>query len=145
MFVSGCPRFIPTWIEKKQTFQKLNFTMDTSSLNIAILMNKLLYRGDSSQIREMIKLLAKTATVFVKPHTRNMSTHFLSDLPNHVYILDSSTSRTSLIKGSDLSFFWGSSIGIEVIAQYIPFLYPKFVHGYKTIYEDFFQIESFLQ
>lgn len=107
---------------------------------IVLFLNKLVYRGRGDSVNELIRVCSAIGSTVVKPHTRDMDVSFLrgADQGGDTVVVDNSIASSSLIEWCDIALFWGTSMGIQVIARGKPFIYPSFAHGYKTIYETYF-------
>lgn len=72
--------------------------------------------------------------LLVKPQTRKNALHF--DLPSNIYIALKENS-VNLIKWADAVIVLFSSIMIEVLLQEKAYIYPRFMHYEKMIWEEY--------
>lgn len=107
---------------------------------IVLFLNRLSYRGSADAIKSLVSSCSEIGSTIVKPHTRPMDVSFLRDIGEceDTMVVDNSITSTTLIEWCDIALFWGTSMGIQVIARGKSFVYPSFAHGYKTIYESYF-------
>ncbi len=110
------------------------------SPKIVLFLNKLVYRGNADSINNLIRVCSEIGSTVVKPHTRDMDVSFIHDWSQSgdTVVVDNTVASSSLIEWCDIALFWGTSMGIQVIARGKPFVYPSFAHGYQTIYETYF-------
>ncbi len=107
---------------------------------IVLFLNKLVYRGSADSVNDLIRICSTIGSTVVKPHTRDMDISFIHDVGKcgDTVVVDNTVASSTLIEWCDIALFWGTSMGIQVIACGKPFVYPSFAHGYKTIYETYF-------
>jgi hypothetical protein len=140
--VLGSLRYEARWLSVllEQVYTETVRVQSNRAPKIVLFLNKLVYRGSADSVNELIRVCSGIGTTVVKPHTRDMDVSFIRDggQCGDTVVVDNSVASSSLIEWCDVALFWGTSMGIQVIACGKPFIYPSFAHGYKTIYETYF-------
>jgi hypothetical protein len=140
--VLGSLRYETRWLSVllEQVYSEEVLLQDYRSPKIVLFLNKLVYRGSADSVNDLIRVCSEIGSTVVKPHTRDMDVSFIHNWSQSgdTVVVDNTVASSSLIEWCDIALFWGTSMGIQVIARGKPFVYPSFAHGYQTIYETYF-------
>ena len=141
IFILGSMRYSNNWIRcltEEFSIKTLDYLNINKRKIIVIFLNKLLYGGNSSNIKKIIEISMNYGFVIIKPHTRKMKINFIKDiLKNKNIFLASKIDSNTLINNLDIAVFWGSSIALQAIMQKKKVIYAKFAHNKKTIYDEY--------
>jgi hypothetical protein len=138
----GAMRFDKDWISllKSDVYQNMRRidSCKKGDTKVVIFGSNLFYKGNPEKIKKMIAIVSKhTNCIIFKPHTRVMKMGFIKKIIGNCNIEVSYEPSVVLSEWCDLAVFWGSSIGIHILAENKAVLYPKFVHRNTTIYEKY--------
>ncbi len=140
--VLGSLRYEARWLSVllEQVYTEEVRQQGNRSPKIVLFLNKLVYRGSADSVNNLIRVCSTFGSTVVKPHTRDMDVSFIQNMGQceDTVVVDNTVASSSLIEWCDIALFWGTSMGIQVIARGKPFVYPSFAHGYQTIYETYF-------
>lgn len=140
--VLGSLRYEARWLSVllEQVYAEEVRLQGNRSPKIVLFLNKLVYRGSADSVNNLVRVCSEIGSTVVKPHTRDMDVSFIHNVGQcgDTVVVDNTVASSSLIEWCDIALFWGTSMGIQVIARGKPFVYPSFAHGYQTIYETYF-------
>jgi hypothetical protein len=137
----GTVRYDIAWLKKQEYFSiPKDLEFNKGELNIVIFPSKLHYKGELDAYSEIILNVCRfSKSVVLKPHTRHMRLHELKTAikESNITVVGNEISSTKLINWCDVGIVWGSSIGIQLVIDNKPLVYPKYAHKLETIYDKY--------
>ena len=144
--VWGSTRFSPEWVKINSSicprFEFCKGSGSKETLRVALFLPHWRNNVDEGATLSLIEALAATRTIqiAIKAHTRGNGEfpprhRQAFESLNNVAIVDT-THSPSLILWSDAVINFGSSIGLDAVVQRKPLIYPGYLHGNTTIYDE---------
>ena len=106
------------------------------ALKVLILPSKLHYGAHADRVNALVRAsVGPGRNVVLKPHTRGMTLDFMrAELQRGDITVEANVSSCELIQWCDVAIVWGSSIGLQVLGDGKPLIYPQHAHEPETIY-----------
>jgi hypothetical protein len=135
----GIPRYSKQWCEiyKNNVIKERGFHYgDTKKINVSLFLSHSKYNVDLSILYDMIYKLSLLDNInfVIKPHTRNKFNGLKKD---RLIAYDASNvSSLSISQWSDVGIVFGSSIGIQLLADKKVLIVPSFIDTNNTIFQE---------
>jgi hypothetical protein len=140
IYLIGSMRYSREWMEIYKTeiidYNKSLSDNGKDNLKVVFFLSQHIYNVDETKLMETLQALSKleNVTVILKPHTRGMSTDFLNGLG---FVIDDDTSSVLLSDWCDVAILYGSSIGLQILADNKILIYPNFIDTNTSIFDNY--------
>jgi len=136
----GSMRFSKEWLEKceKVFIRKTIKEKSSDKIKIVLFLSKGKYRANINELKMFITFIANEDDVqlIIKPHTRGMKLDSIkSILKKNNVIVAYSASSVELSKWCDIAVVYGSSIGLQILADNKILVYPSKLDENKSVFE----------
>jgi hypothetical protein len=139
----GSMRFSREWLAKYGeifTKKKLTIIDTVDKIKIVMFLSKTKYKANINILKKYIKFLASRddVSLVIKPHTRRMQVDFLGKIiADYSVYLSYDASSYELSQWCDMGIVYGSSIGLQILADRKLLIYPTEFDGNHSIYEEY--------
>ena len=139
----GSMRFSREWLAKYGeifTRRKLDVIDADEKIKIVLFLSKTKYKANLHNLKRYIKFFASRDDIclVIKPHTRRMKVDFLKKiLDDHSVYLSYDASSYELSQWCDMGIVYGSSIGMQILADSKLLIYPTEFDDNDSIYQEY--------
>lgn len=139
----GSMRFSREWLAKYGeifTRKRLDRIDAGEKIKVVLFLSKPKYQGKVENVKKYIKFLASRDDIclVIKPHTRRMKVDFLKNITdNYSAHLTYDSSSYELSQWCDIGIVYGSSIGLQILADGKLLIYPTEFDRNNSIYEKY--------
>ena len=139
----GSMRFSREWLVKYADIcAQINLprSYGYKRIKIALFLSKVKYRANIEQLKSFIVFLAKQEDIclIIKPHTRGMKLDFIKDVISEYDVTISyEASSYEISQWCEMALVYGSSIGLQILADNKLLIYPMQFDNNHSIYQEY--------